>query len=410
MRLGHRESGGFALVIVISLLTMLVLIIYAISLIGRVDTQLGSTTVYQIQARQNALLGLRLSLAQLQQTAGALNSVTGTAEVLSGSLPANSRWTGVWQSNSTSPVWLISGEFSPSNFIANFSFGTDQRVISESQDNVVMVGNGSTNTLASRYLPGDAVLAPRKLVSEAVKPTAELGHYAYWVGDEGVKLSAQLPGVNPPASPAPSSYAINLMKYSWTPDATNVANVISYEQLNEAGAGATSIKNTFHHVTLLHMSLLDASTRRDGLFNVNTASERIWRGIVETFDSNQLDTRSQNFANEIIAGLGSGPYRTVGEFTASQTLLNAVGKLKGVTAQEFLTAMEDWFAVRSDTFRIRAYGDAMNPADDDDATPESVAYCEAIVQRTTDWLDPANQALGKKFVITYFRWLGPDDI
>ena len=71
--------------------------------------------------------------------------------------------------------------------------------------------------------------------------------------------------------------------------------------------------------------------------------------------------------------------------------------------------MEDWFTVRSDTFRIRAYGDAMNPAgaDDPNATPESVAYCEAIVQRTTID-DPGGN--GKKFVITYFRWLGPDDI
>ena len=55
-----------------------------------------------------------------------------------------------------------------------------------------------------------------------------------------------------------------------------------------------------------------------------------------------------------------------------------------MTAQEFITDVSPILAVRSDTFRIRAYGDAMNPADADDAnaTPDSVAYCEALVQRT----------------------------
>ena len=64
MRTEHRDSSGFALVIVLSLMTILVLVIYAISLVGRVDTQLGTTTIYQTQARQNSLLGLRLSLGR----------------------------------------------------------------------------------------------------------------------------------------------------------------------------------------------------------------------------------------------------------------------------------------------------------------------------------------------------------
>ena len=80
-----------------------------------------------------------------------------------------------------------------------------------------------------------------------------------------------------------------------------------------------------------------------------------------------------------------------------------------VTQDDIRIVLTPLLAVRSDTFRIRAYGDAMNPADAGlaGATPESVAYCEAIVQRTTED-DPGGN--GKKFVITYFRWLGPDDI
>ena len=80
-----------------------------------------------------------------------------------------------------------------------------------------------------------------------------------------------------------------------------------------------------------------------------------------------------------------------------------------ITQDDLRVVLYPLLAVRSDTFRIRAYGDAMNPADVGvaGATPESVAYCEAIVQRTND---PGPSGIGKKFVITYFRWLGPDDI
>ena len=60
---------------------------------------------------------------------------------------------------------------------------------------------------------------------------------------------------------------------------------------------------------------------------------------------------------------------------------------------------------RSDTFRIRGYGEALNPADT--TRVEAAAQCEAIVQCTTA---PAPNGLGNRFVILYFRWLGPADL
>ena len=41
--------------------------------------------------------------------------------------------------------------------------------------------------------------------------------------------------------------------------------------------------------------------------------------------------------------------------------------------------MRPWLALRSDTFRVRSYGDSVNRSDP--ARVESVAWCEAIVQR-----------------------------
>ena len=70
-------------------------------------------------------------------------------------------------------------------------------------------------------------------------------------------------------------------------------------------------------------------------------------------------------------------------------------------------------SARSDTFRIRAMGQARG----------ATAYCEAIVQRTaafvdpsdpaqtsTDKLNPTNQKFGRKFEIVSFRWLSPNEI
>jgi hypothetical protein len=76
---------------------------------------------------------------------------------------------------------------------------------------------------------------------------------------------------------------------------------------------------------------------------------------------------------------------------------------------------------RSDTFKVRAYGAVLNPAT---GATEGQAWCEAIVQRLPTYVDeitdplpsatPApggtNDRFGRKFVITQFRWLGPNDI
>lgn len=71
---------------------------------------------------------------------------------------------------------------------------------------------------------------------------------------------------------------------------------------------------------------------------------------------------------------------------------------------DIVTMIAPFIAARSDTFKIRAYGDAVDPID---GTIQAKAYCEAIVQRTPELIDAT---LGRRFVITYFRWLGPDDI
>ncbi|MFH1499098.1 MAG: hypothetical protein ABII82_14880, partial [Verrucomicrobiota bacterium] len=90
---------------------------------------------------------------------------------------------------------------------------------------------------------------------------------------------------------------------------------------------------------------------------------------------------------------------------------------------DVLSAIAPFITPRSDTFRVRAYGDVRNPVT---GVTEGRAWCEAIVQRvpdltapvsgslipTTDPLAPssAKYPFGRQFKIVSFRWLSPDQI
>lgn len=76
--------------------------------------------------------------------------------------------------------------------------------------------------------------------------------------------------------------------------------------------------------------------------------------------------------------------------------------------------------VRSDTFRICAYGEAL----DKSGTVIARACCEVLVQRTPEFVDPqdkavqtianlkseANKVFGRRFAVTSMQWLATKDI
>ena len=92
-----------------------------------------------------------------------------------------------------------------------------------------------------------------------------------------------------------------------------------------------------------------------------------------------------------------------------------------LTQQDVLTAIAPYLTTRSDTFVIRAYGDAVNPFDASEVVAR--AYCEAIVQRVhqkhstePDVGDPMTIAganpgeYGRQFRVIAFRWMTGDEI
>ena len=82
-----------------------------------------------------------------------------------------------------------------------------------------------------------------------------------------------------------------------------------------------------------------------------------------------------------------------------------------LTQADILQALAPILAARSDTFVIRAYGDAVNPIGE---RVQGRAWCEAIVQRlprdTIDEQDPLARDAQRRFKIVSFRWLNQNEI
>jgi len=83
---------------------------------------------------------------------------------------------------------------------------------------------------------------------------------------------------------------------------------------------------------------------------------------------------------------------------------------------DLLQQIAPYISTRSDTFRIRSYGEQLNPTT---GKTEGQAYLEAIVQRTPQPVKPSASnpqepqdpnKMGRKFEIVSLRWLRPEEI
>jgi hypothetical protein len=91
-----------------------------------------------------------------------------------------------------------------------------------------------------------------------------------------------------------------------------------------------------------------------------------------------------------------------------------------VTQADLLQSLGPFITPRSDTFTIRTMGEAK----DDKGNVRARAWCEAVVQRGAEYLDPAddstvaeavlkqasNKQFGRRFEVVSFRWLDPREI
>lgn len=152
-----------------SLMGFMLMLILVLSTLTQLEMATASTREQKDLARENARLGLLIALGQLQQTAGPDQRVTARAEILGDGnfYPGNRYWTGVWNTKSMAagPEWLISG-----------SPGVNEPV---SGQRVQLAGQAYFGEQTDLY-----IYAPKVGTT-----SPQSGNYAYWVADEGVKVS-----------------------------------------------------------------------------------------------------------------------------------------------------------------------------------------------------------------------------
>lgn len=421
-RLAERHAKverGFALVLTLALLALLVLAVLALSALVRTSAHVADGGARQVQARQNAQLALALALGDLQTAAGDDTRITGMAGIAGvppGLASTTRHWCGVWRADGSFVRWLTSG--------ANADASLAGR-------SVELVGAGSVShaTTFSANQEKEPVVAGLVALPSSADPVAPRGDIAYIVLDEGVKLSAYAPvaeRAEPALAPAIGSTMLLNQRKLRTAIETHAAalpKVWSFEQLAllpvPAAAPLTPsvLQDTFHYVTLTSRVITASGQLQAGAVNINTTSALVWRSLLDLYtqtpgavglSDSAIDTRGNALANGLAAsgdGKASG-----GPFTSLDGLLvylEASGQFpkgKGPAASQVVAALAPILAIRSDTFRIRAYGDVTNPVS---GAREASACCEAIVQRTPAMIDGI---MGRRFVVTYFRWLEPDEI
>jgi Tfp pilus assembly protein PilX len=148
---------------------------------------------------------------------------------------------------------------------------------------------------------------------------------------------------------------------------------------------------------------------------INRPADKELGLLQETFDQKSLPPGTPDGIS-----LSGGRLNTnfLGQFkTGTVEQEGAPGALR---QGDFLQAVGSFVNVRSDTFRIRAYGEARNGS-----VVSAQAWCEVIVQRLPGYVDPAdapeeafalltpggvNATFGRQFTITSFRWLNSSEL
>jgi hypothetical protein len=337
----HRR-GGFALLITVTLLAFLVLLLVSLASLTRVETQVAGNNQQLAQARQNALMALNIALGQLQRHTGPDQRVTTPADIqipsgvtigatttgsqARSSLDAywrasrNRRWTGAWQNINTTAYnpndapafnptpglqsWLVSGNENTAAATSaaptpNFPFKptdvvTGLTAASTPLDEIMDASNRPHRLLAKTSAGvtdaaslDRAVTAPQMLIQSTTVPgtngaSTPVGHYAWWIGDEGIKARANL--IDPYASDPSATLkrrqsaqrlALEAMTTSGTDGLAGTfaasdsrfTRVNATAQLGFLASGTayqTEVKSRFHDLTVNSRSVL-ADVKNGGL-------------------------------------------------------------------------------------------------------------------------------------------------
>lgn len=163
------------------------------------------------------------------------------------------------------------------------------------------------------------------------------------------------------------------------------------------------------------LSMSDFVNRRLG--SDDSSLEGALQQAIDNADLNLKLANDSNAGFQIPAASVSGYHYRNAAAGSGDSYQGAPGYL---SQADLLSVLGNAATPRSDTFTIRSYGEARDPAN----KRISVAVCEAVVQRVPEFIDPAdkaatpvssltsqaNKTFGRRFEIVSFRWLGQDEI
>lgn len=199
-------SGGFALVLTLSLMALLVLLLVSLSALTRVEQAAVGETLLRSQARQQAILGAQVALGRLQAATGPDARVTARADLFADEGGANGgvgleepRWVGVWDASEISD-FPGQREVDQRSRTAKLDSVTDWLVSGANRDALdPAAGSGPEESREIVLAPAgtDPPPADSQLVRVPLEPAGSTpggaeGFFAYFIDDEGVKARVDL--------------------------------------------------------------------------------------------------------------------------------------------------------------------------------------------------------------------------
>lgn len=337
---------GFALVISLSLMALVLLLLVTLTSLIGVETRQAGDATQQVRAKQNALLGLQIAIGELQEHTGVDQVATGTTEYIFGEAalldPDNpggagdtvnqKHWTGVW---TQSPIagqprhlmWLVSGNEGVSPEDPAVQHGSSLQTLlpvrPQYSNNTLVNGN---IWMVNRVVDPDQ--DETNLEDKIQVPKVEFDDgraaYAWWASDESVKANVSVDDRLPDSSfnaserrAFASALPQKVEERAVSPagadelDMGFVSAALSSDEkfrieLSEAwdllpNIGSDVRQNYFHDVTTHSQSLL-TNSRDGGLRSDLTAA------FEETSQFSEfIDRHGKGHASPALVSAGGGP-------------------------------------------------------------------------------------------------------
>lgn len=297
----HCEgNSGFALVTALSLMAFLLMLLLALAAMLEVEGRRANAEMEIVEARANALFGMRVALANLQKAAGPDQRVTARADILTtdaANIAVGKRyWTGVWDTTAeivedpgggppapgTEAVWLASGVELEETPLDAFGGGARQ---------VELVGTGSAT---------DRVLANIVQLSDAEDRSE--GAYAWWVGDEGIKakLNIAVSDVEEVEGAGANSYL------SITSRRFGIENVEDFEDMEELFSGRSERSGSLSRISSTRQLdlLTEEEEEEEGTSMIERARNRYFDLTTATYGV-IANTRDGGLRRDLTARLAS---------------------------------------------------------------------------------------------------------